>query len=280
MPDPHRWNRRQLVIGAVVAIAAGCRPSRDATPSSPPRAPTPPQPAPTTTTTSVRPGATVAPTAPSPTTKSSDVPTAPAPGQPAVFVDHGPRTGTAVALTYHASGSPDLAGALLDVLQDHRVRVTVFAVGSWLDANPTLGRRIVDDGHELANHTLTHQPMGSLTPTQLHTEIAGGARALRPFIGPATTWFRPSGIKVPTAAILAEAGLAGYPYSVGYDVDTLDFQDPGADAVLANFNADLQPGSIVSMHFGHQGTIEATPRLLAALDARGLRHVTVGELLA
>jgi peptidoglycan/xylan/chitin deacetylase (PgdA/CDA1 family) len=95
-----------------------------------------------------------------------------------------------------------------------------------------------------------------------------------------TPWFRPSGIETPTDAILTEAGRAGYAISVGYDVDTLDFQDPGARAVVANFRNGASGGSIVSLHFGHRGTIDALPGMLDHLARRGLRPVTVGQLLA
>jgi hypothetical protein len=42
----------------------------------------------------------------------------------------------------------------------------------------------------------------------------------------------------------------------------------------------VQPGSIVSLHFGHQGTIDALPDILAVLRSRGLRPVTTSALLA
>lgn len=208
------------------------------------------------------------------------LPSPPAPGQPALFVDHGSRDADMVSLTYHASGDPALTSALLDVLRASAVKVTVFAVGQWLVANPSLGQRIVADGHELANHTKTHKSMGTLDAATVATEIAGGGQALVPFIGTIGEWFRPSGIVVPTARILAAAGTIGYAYSIGYDLDTLDFQDPGAAAVLTNFQRGIRPGSIVSMHFGHQGTVDATPKLLKHLDSIGLRHVTLSELFA
>jgi hypothetical protein len=100
------------------------------------------------------------------------------------------------------------------------------------------------------------------------------------FVGSIGRWFRPSGITVPTPAILAAAGTAGYDDSIGYDVDTLDYQDPGPSAVLANVARELRPGSIVSMHFGHRGTIEATPPIIELLASRGLRAVTLSDLLA
>jgi hypothetical protein len=55
------------------------------------------------------------------------------------------------------------------------------------------------------------------------------------------------------ALILAEAGAAGCPLVVAYDVDPRDYTDPGADAATAR----LRPGSIVSLHTSHPGTITA-----------------------
>jgi peptidoglycan/xylan/chitin deacetylase (PgdA/CDA1 family) len=75
------------------------------------------------------------------------------------------------------------------------------------------------------------------------------------------------------------AGAAGYAISLSYDVDSMDYTDPGAATVRQNLAA-AQPGSIVSMHLGHQDTIDALPGILDDLTARGLTAVTVGELLA
>ena len=92
-------------------------------------------------------------------------------------------------------------------------------------------------------------------------------------------YFRPS--QTPTANELMKqvAGAAGYPISLSYDIDSLDFTDPGAAAVRTNMAA-AQAGSIVSMHLGHQDTVDALPDVLDDLNARGLAAVTVGELLA
>jgi len=65
---------------------------------------------------------------------------------------------------------------------------------------------------------------------------------------------------------------------VSYDVDSLDFTDPGAATVRSKV-ATATGGSIVSMHFGHQDTVTALPEVLADLAARGLTPVTVSTLL-
>jgi peptidoglycan/xylan/chitin deacetylase (PgdA/CDA1 family) len=198
---------------------------------------------------------------------------------PASYVAHGPPDVNNVALTFHLGGDPTLVSELLDALKSGGITSTLFAIGDWLTANPALGHRAVDDGHELGNHTKSHQSMLKLSRADVRAEIVGGGQALVPFIGSIGKWFRPSGTDVPNDVILEEAGLAGYAVSVGYDVDPRDFTEPGAAAVVARVKKDLHPGAIVSLHFGHRGTITALPQILDLLSTTGLTPVTVTGLL-
>lgn len=195
-------------------------------------------------------------------------------------ITHGPRTGEAVALTFHGAGEPKLATALLDEVQRAGARITVLAVGSWLEANPAMARRILDGGHELGNHTLTHPALRRLDATACYAEIAGCARVLQRLTGTPGRWFRPSGTPHATPLIATQAGRAGYRTSLSYDVDPRDYADPGASAVRDRTLAAVGPGSIVSLHLGHAGTVAALPGILAGLRTKGLQAVTVGALLA
>ncbi|MFP5347343.1 MAG: polysaccharide deacetylase family protein, partial [Actinomycetes bacterium] len=160
-----------------------------------------------------------------------------------------------------------------------RAHLTVFAVGQWLASNVSLGRQIAAEGHELGNHTWSHQPMTTLSPTAAQVEIQRGADAVTAVLGSPGLLFRPSGTPSSTPAIRAAARTVGYPRCVSYDVDPLDYQDPGADAVRGRTLAAVTAGSIVSLHLGHQGTIDALPGILAGLAARNLTAVTVTALL-
>jgi len=157
--------------------------------------------------------------------------------------------------------------------------VTVLAVGTWLAAQPQLGRRIVAAGHELGNHTQHHADIKQMSDDAAYTEIAVCAATLRTVTGSIGRWFRPSQTQHATATIKAAAARAGYPVCLSYDVDSLDYTDPGADAIVSTTLAAVRPGSIVSLHFGHPGTITALPALLAGLRERGLTPVTMTELM-
>jgi len=198
------------------------------------------------------------------------------------WVVRGPTGTDQVALTFHTDGPTSMVDAVLDLVEARDLVVTTFIVGSWLEANPAMGARIVDGGHEIANHTSTHPTFEALTPTQMATEIEGCRAVLEQDTGTPGRWFRPSGtdngIDSPSAATLAAAGAAGYTV-IGYDIDPLDYKDPGSKAVIDRTLGTSRGGSIISLHMGHQGTIDALPAILDGFEAKGLQPVSLTTLL-
>ncbi len=272
LPPPYRdrvpLSRRDLLrASAAAALTAACSPAGSDV--SAPRSPTP-----AASSTSPAAGSASSSTAAAPSPES------PAPLGPAAEVGHGPRTGRLVALTFHGSGEPALARRLLAVLAAHDTPATVLAVGTWLRDEPRMAGRILDAGHDLGNHTLHHYPMRSLSPTTAFREIRGCARTLQQQTGSPGVWFRASGTQATTATIRRAAGRAGYSRCISYDVDGLDWQDPPATTVERAVLDRARPGSIISLHLGHEVTVAALPAVLAGLHRRGLRPVRLAELLA
>jgi peptidoglycan/xylan/chitin deacetylase (PgdA/CDA1 family) len=184
-----------------------------------------------------------------------------------------------IALTFHGNGDPQLAERLLRLLESRHARGTVLAVGTWLATNPSMAARITDAGHELGNHTQHHLPMRGLTATHAYTEIKGCADELRARTGSIGTWFRASGTQRTTPTIRRAAARAGYGQCVSYDVDGLDWRDPPTATVVRAVLSGVRNGSIVSLHLGHPVTVDALPAILDRLPSRGLRPVTLTELL-
>lgn len=194
-------------------------------------------------------------------------------------ITHGPRTVNAVALTFHGDGPESIVRETIAVLRKGRAQVTVLAIGRWLAANPDLAARIRDAGHELGNHTWSHRTMPRLNAATVRTEVDRAAAELDRLTGGPGRWFRPSGTPSSTPAIRAAAVSAGYGACLGYDVDPLDYTDPGPEAVVRAMARSVRPGSIVSLHLGHPGTLMALPAVLAHLHDRGLAPVTASRLL-
>jgi peptidoglycan/xylan/chitin deacetylase (PgdA/CDA1 family) len=140
--------------------------------------------------------------------------------------------------------------------------------------------RILTEGHELGNHTWSHIDLPALPPGQMFEEIQKCAAVLQRETGSISRWFRPSQTDVPDAAILEQAGRVGYATSVGYDIDPLDYTDPGAALVESRVRAGLHGGAIVSLHTLYAGTATAFTPIVAAIRARGLEPVTTSAVLA
>ncbi|MFF8645286.1 polysaccharide deacetylase family protein [Streptomyces sp. NPDC015345] len=261
--DRRRVLRAGARLAAASALTAGCAatggaPARDRPPASGTPGPSPtraPRPAPAA--------------APAPRRF---------PGRP-VQITHGARTRAEVALTFHGHGDPATAKALLTEAEKAGARVTVLAVGTWLDEHPGLARRVLDGGHDLGNHTLRHLDINGMPEADAYAEITGCADRLRRLTGSIGTWFRPSRTRTATPLVERLARRAGYPHVLSYDVDSLDHTSPGAPAITRTIAAGVRAGSVVSLHFGYADTVAALPDVLQELERRGLRAVTTTELL-
>lgn len=185
-----------------------------------------------------------------------------------------------VALTFHGDGDPALMRALLAEAERAGAKLTVLAVGQWLGAHPEVARRVLDGGHELGNHTEHHGAIERMAPDAAFAEIQACADRLRKLTGSAGRWFRPSQTQHANPVVLAAARRAGYPTVLSYDVDPGDYQDPPATTTEQRFLAAVRPGSVVSLHLGHPGTVAALPVMLDGLRQRGLAAVTASELFA
>lgn len=194
-------------------------------------------------------------------------------------IAHGPRNVAKIALTFHGAGAPDFADPLLKLFKSTGTKVSIFAVGTWLVAEPLIASRIISEGHDLGNHTMTHSQMKTISAKRVDSEISKCAAELTKLIGNHGAWFRPSGTQFSTPLIRAAALKYGYGQCISYEVDSKDFQDPSKKSVISNVMNNVKNGSIISLHLGHKVTLDAMPTLLTSLHDKGFTPVTLTELL-
>jgi len=202
-------------------------------------------------------------------------------------VRRGPRDGRRVALSFDDGPDPEVTPAVLDALAAHGARATFFAIGQAVDAHPQVARRMVAEGHELANHSWSHSRWGSFSlPRRQLAEIERGERAIAAIAGNGVSplYRAPFGVKSPP---FVEAARAKRLTVVAWSLHSRDTFFPDPARVAARVLRRIRPGDIVVLHDGHdvpgRHRIEcahAVPLILAGLRERGLECVTVSELLS
>lgn len=217
--------------------------------------------------------------APSPATTTAPTAAPPPPDPDGREIGHAGTGRPEVALTFHGQGDLDLARRVLGTLHDRGAAVTVLVVGTWLAQYPDAARMVTGLGHEIGNHTWSHVDVDSLDEAGARAEIERCRDVIATATGGPGAFFRPSQAQHATPLVRRLAAAAGYPVTLSYDVDSRDFADPGPAAVAARLRT-AGPGSVVSMHLGHPGTLQALPAILDDLAARGLRPVTATRLFA
>jgi len=198
-----------------------------------------------------------------------------------------------IALTFDDGPDPKYTPAILDILKQENVPATFFVIGKNGQAHPDLLRRIVNDGHEVGNHTFTHPNLGEIPGRITDLELNATQRLIESVTGRSTVLFRPpyfgdaEADKPEEVAPALRAQKLNY-IMVGLRIDPGDWQpNVTADEIVQKAierAEDKNPetrGQIMLLHDsgGERGaTVEALPRLIHELRARGFKFVLVSDL--
>jgi peptidoglycan/xylan/chitin deacetylase (PgdA/CDA1 family) len=183
-----------------------------------------------------------------------------------------------VALTFDDGPKEGLTPKLLDLLKARRVKATFFVLGQCVANHPDIARRIVAEGHEIANHSWSHPLFTKLSDVAVRSQLRRTHDLVRKTTGVEMRNMRPPYGGITNRQknwIYAEFG---YP-TILWSVDPLDWKNRNARLVTQRLVAGAHPGAILLAHDIHASTVAAMPGTLDALLARGFRFVTVSELL-
>jgi peptidoglycan/xylan/chitin deacetylase (PgdA/CDA1 family) len=198
---------------------------------------------------------------------------------------HGPRGRPFVAVTFDDGPHAEFTPRVLSVLDQYRARATFFCVGSQIERNLALGRALVAAGHELGNHSYTHNTFRDLfVASRLSADLARN-QVLLSACGPAPRFYRPA-VGVRNPAVHAAARSVGLSV-VTWSDSARDGSWPLTPARAHRLAQRARPGDILTLHDGtlpnrkalREATVLALPTLLSQLAARGLACVTLSTLL-
>jgi peptidoglycan/xylan/chitin deacetylase (PgdA/CDA1 family) len=167
---------------------------------------------------------------------------------------------------------------LLDLLAEHHIHATFFVVGENAAAYPEILQRAIREGHEIGNHTWSHPNLAKMSDENVRSQIKRTEDAITSAIGSRPTLFRPPYGSVTGHQKHFIHDDLGYEIIL-WEVDPLDWKNPGPNVVSSRILKETHPGAIVLAHDIHAQTIQAMPATISELEAKGFKFVTVSELL-
>jgi len=192
-----------------------------------------------------------------------------------------------VAVSFDDGPDPQWTPKILDILKGANVKAAFFLVGANAERYPKLVRRIVDEGHEIGNHTYYHPNLALCWPEHIRLELNATQLLLETITGRATTLFRPPYAADTSPAQLSELTPLQIAEDLNYlvvleSIDPQDWAKPGADIILRRVKQQRREGSIILLHDAggdRSQTVEALPRILEWLHIRGDTVVPLSTLL-
>jgi len=186
-----------------------------------------------------------------------------------------------IALTFDDGPHPLTTPLLLASLKRAGARATFFCIGGNLRLYPELAHRLLEDGHNIGNHSEPHHNLTTVEPRDFPLHIQAGfdtiARVQKEagHDGVATRLFRPPGGGLNRAAMdylyRHDMTLAWWSNNVG------DWTCPPAWRIAHGVKTRLEPGDIILLHDGGTGTPQALPAIVKAARERGLRTILMPE---
>ena len=184
-----------------------------------------------------------------------------------------------VSLSFDAAWGNEDTNDLLSILAKHNIKTTFFMTGGWVESYPEDVKAISDAGHDLGNHSENHKQMSQLSAEECKDEIQKVHDKVKELTGKDMFLFRPPYGDYNDTLIEAANGL-GY-HVIQWDVDSLDWKDYGADAIVSKVvdHPHLGNGSIILMHNGATYTKDALEQVITGLTDKGYEIVPISELI-
>lgn len=181
-----------------------------------------------------------------------------------------------IALTFD-DGPSSYTSEILAILKEYGVKATFFNLGTNASS---MSATVVADGHEMASHTNSHANLPECDRDTLRSEISTAFDSIEEASGERVQMIRAPYGAFTTVEWARAADLISC--NVLWNIDTLDWELPGADAITDTVLSQAFNGAIALMHDGggdRSQDIEALPDIIEGLQDAGYELVTVSELM-
>ncbi|OJW12728.1 glycosyltransferase [Mucilaginibacter sp. 44-25] len=194
-----------------------------------------------------------------------------------------------VVLTFDDGPDPEYTPRILDILKREKVPASFFVVGSMVEKNIPILKRIYDEGYEIGNHTFFHPDISTIGLERVNLELNATRKLIESVTGHSTILFRPpfnADAEPQTLAEVipvAESRRQSY-ITIGESIDPWDWQ-PGvtADSIIARTIRQKSNGSMILLHDAggdtREETVKALPAIIQYFKKNGYEFTTIADIL-
>lgn len=190
----------------------------------------------------------------------------------------GDESSKVIYLTFDEGYENGYTPTILDILKDRNVKAAFFVTGSYVKQHPDYVKRMIDEGHIVGNHTMTHPSLPTITDEKIKQEAEGVDNLLMDRFGIKTKYLRPPQGEYTerTLKVTKEMGYTTVFWSLAFR-DWLPL--PGGpqesfDTVMNN----LHPGTVILLHAESKDDTEALPKIIDSIRGEGYEFKTLNDI--
>lgn len=186
-----------------------------------------------------------------------------------------------IYLTFDAGYENGYTAQILDTLKKHNVKAAFFLVGNYIKSSPELVKRMVNEGHTVGNHTMTHPDMAAISDKEsFKNELTGLEELYKEATGQEMKkLYRPPQGKF-SVENLKMAKSMGYHtvfWSLAY-VDWYNDDQPTREEAFDKLIPRIHNGAVVLLHSTSKTNSEILDELLTKWEDMGYTFGDMSEL--
>ncbi len=198
------------------------------------------------------------------------------------LISHVQNADSLIALTFDDGPTPEYTDEVLAILEKYDVPATFFVTGRETETNLQEAQKIVQAGHQLGNHSYSHQQMILKNYDFLKNEIERTDQAIKDAGYQGEIYFRPPYCK--KLFLLPWVLSQRNQISVTWNIEPESIADvrDSAQKIATHVEQKVKSGSIILLHVMYDSREESRkslPIIIENLKQKGYKFVTINELL-
>lgn len=180
--------------------------------------------------------------------------------------------GQKVALTFEDGPHPEYTKNVLEVLDHYQVEATFFMIGKRVKYYPEVAQAVVEQGHEIGNHSWSHPRLSRLNSSQVEEQIASTQKVIEEATGQ-----KPDLLRLPFGDKPVSPNQTGL-NTIPLTVDSEEWQTKEPKQIAAEVISQVESGSVIVLQQLQPSTIEAIEIVIKQLSEQGYQFVKASQL--